>query len=51
MVGAPLVTTKRQTTGKPSKVEKCLKPSVEDFPDIEVVPNTIAAGRICETLP
>jgi hypothetical protein len=47
VVGAPSVATKRQATGKPIKVESHSKLSVEDFPDIEVAPNTMAAGKIC----
>ena len=41
MVGATSVTT--------VKVEKHSKVSIEDFPDIEVTPNTMAAGKICKT--
>ena len=43
MVGATSI--KRQARGKPEHS----KLSTEDFPDIEVAPNTMAAGKICET--
>lgn len=51
VVSAPSVNTKRQATatGKAIKVEKPSKPNIEDFPDIEVIPNTMATGKICRT--